>query len=84
MANNPTKDLIAFLREESQHQQQRDDMFMALMERIVSQVPAPVPTQPYARNMMHTPQSTPQQARYGMTNQTVHYDIENNMSYQNL
>ena len=55
---------------------------MALMEPMVSQVPAPAPTQPYVWSMMHTPQSTQQKARYGMTNQTVHYD--NNTSYQNL
>ena len=80
LANDPTKDRIAFLREESRHQQH--DRFSTCT--LTPPPPPPHVTQPYAWNMMHTPQSTPQQARCGMTNQTVHYGIENNISYQNL
>ena len=76
LENDPTKDLIAFLREESQ-QQQCDDRFMTLMECMLSQVPAS-----YAwKCLEHDAYTTINTTTSSLTNQTMHYD---NMFYQNL
>ena len=67
LANDGTKELIEFLKQDSICQQEKDDRFMSLMERMLTPITPPAQPQ-YPWNVMVSPQNIAQhQHRYGMT-----------------
>ena len=79
LANDGTKELIEFLKEDSIRQQEKDDRFMNLMERMLT--PVTPPTQPqYPWNVMVSPQNMAQhQHRYDQT-----LNFNNDKTYESL
>ena len=78
LCNDPTRELLEFLKEDSQRQEQRDDRFMNLMERMLTmpmqQQTVPVqPTYPWNAMGSPAPQTTPHH-RYGMSNRQLGLD----------
>ncbi|XP_057296428.1 uncharacterized protein LOC130625365 [Hydractinia symbiolongicarpus] len=93
LSNDPTEKILDFLKEESDRQQQRDNRFMALLERMVTMpVQQPIVQQPVHQaytpwNFMNSPPPHPQQhhshARYGMSYHRLNMDKEGPV-YENL
>ena len=75
LANDSTKELISLFKEESNRQQQREDRFMTLIERMLTPTPVSVPQPQFhwnSENMYH------HQARYGVSHQLLRQNNLNN------
>ena len=84
MDADPTKELISFLKEDTERQQRQDERFLSLMGRMLIPQKSSMAAQPsFGWNFQQdSPSSGP--GRYGVPNQMLHYDHGTRNTYENL
>ena len=83
MNADPTKELISFLKEDSERQQRQDEHFLSLMERML--IPqSSMAAQPSFGWNFQQDSSSSVPGKYGVPNQMFHYDHTTRNTYKNL
>ena len=95
LENDPTREILSLLKEDSERQQQLDERFFTFMERILTtpvtaMQPTPFTFDPAShyyimqQQSFQTPHHLPQQGRYPQNNREISYDPSNSRTLENI